>query len=131
MNVVCLLGRMVKDPELKSTQSGKNFCEFSVAVRRIGMKDEADFINCTAWGKTAELVSKHFSKGGEIGLQGSLRHEKFTKKDGTNGYKDYVIVNSVFITNSSASPDSRKTADDGYTGEYQPDFAPNKEYVPF
>ena len=56
MNLVILTGRLTRDPELKFGQSGKAYSRFSLAVNRAGKKDEADFINCVAFGKTAEIV---------------------------------------------------------------------------
>lgn len=73
MNKVILKGRLTKDIELRYTQSAepKAFAMFSVAVNRF-KKDECDFINCKAWGKTAEFLGKYFSKGQEILLEGRI-----------------------------------------------------------
>ena len=84
MNKVILTGRLTADPELRQTQSGVSSCQFTVAVdRRFADKNtgerQADFIRCQAWRQTAEFVSKYFSKGKMIALEGSLR---------TGSYKD-------------------------------------------
>ena len=73
MNKVVLKGRLTKDIELRYTQSAepKAFAMFSVVVNRF-KKDECDFINCKAWGKTAEFLSKYFTKGQEILLEGRI-----------------------------------------------------------
>ena len=63
MNNVVLIGRLTKDPELKYSQSGKAYCRFTVAVNRDFNKDEADFINCLAFGKTAETIAEWLGKG--------------------------------------------------------------------
>ena len=58
MNLVTLIGRLTRDPELKYSQSGKAFCKFSIAVTREFNRDEADFINCVAWDKRAETIAE-------------------------------------------------------------------------
>ena len=75
-NLVSITGRLTADPELKTTQSGVNCCRFCVAVNRPYQKDkeqEADFINVAAWKATAEFVSRYFSKGRMICVEGNLR----------------------------------------------------------
>ena len=64
MNTVVLSGRMTKDPELKYTSGGKANARFTLAVQRT--KDEADFVNCVAWEKTAETIVEYFKKGSQI-----------------------------------------------------------------
>ena len=82
-NVVILKGRMTRDAELRYTQGTepKAYCMFSVAVNRM-KQGEADFINCKAWGKTAELIAQYFTKGKEIYLQGRI--EVTTSGEGEN-----------------------------------------------
>lgn len=86
MNKVILCGRLTADPELKQTTSGIATCRFTVAVdRRIANKEtgerEADFVTCVAWRKTAEFLSKFFSKGKLICLEGSLRNNNYQDKN--------------------------------------------------
>jgi len=87
-NVVILLGRLTRDPELKTTASGTEVCNFSVACDRgyakQGEEKQTDFIECQAWQKTGVFVSTYFHKGDMISLVGSLRSEKYTDKDGKN-----------------------------------------------
>ena len=66
MNHVTLMGRLTRDPELKYSQAGKAYCRFTVAVNRDFNKDEADFINCLAFGKTAETIAEWLGKGRRI-----------------------------------------------------------------
>ena len=87
MNVICLLGRLTTDPELRRTQTDTAVTSFSVAVdRAFQPKDseqrQADFINCVAWRQTAEFICRHFHKGQRIALQGSLQSRNYTDKDG-------------------------------------------------
>ena len=70
MNVVILMGRMTRDPELKYTSGGKAYTSFTLAVQK--MKDDAEFIDCIAWEKTAETIAEYFRKGRKILVQGRL-----------------------------------------------------------
>lgn len=76
MNNISLLGRLTKDPELKKSSSDLLFCNFSLAVNKIGKKDEADFFNCVAFGKTAELIEKYCKKGNQLAVTGSMTSNK-------------------------------------------------------
>lgn len=105
MNKVILLGRICNDPELRQTQSGIASCRFTVAVdRRFADKNtgerQADFITCQAWRQTAEFVSKYFSKGKMIALEGSLRTGKYQDKnhsDVTHYTTDVFVDNVEFV----------------------------------
>ena len=73
MNKVVLVGRLTKDPELRyAAGSGVSTCRFTVAVNRI-KKDEADFINCVAFNKPAELIAQYFVKGRQIAIAGHIQ----------------------------------------------------------
>ncbi len=85
MNLIILHGRLTADPELRTTQSGVECCNFTVAVNRPtaqGKPPEADFIPCTAWRQSAVFLSKYFHKGDGIIVEGSLESRKYTDKDG-------------------------------------------------
>lgn len=80
VNVVVLIGRLTRDPELKSTNNGKYFCRFSLASNRQiynrdtqESRDEVGFFDCVAWGKSAEILHKYVQKGRRICVEGSLR----------------------------------------------------------
>lgn len=93
MNKCVLIGRLTKDPELKFLPgSGKANCRFTIAVNREYKKDETDFINCVAWGKTAETISQYMIKGRQIAVSGSIRTRSFDKQDGTKVYTTDVNV---------------------------------------
>lgn len=98
MNKIILIGTIVKDVELKTVNSAY-MTNLTIAVRRDNVpynskKQDTDFIRCTAWGKTAEVIAKHFSKGHKIALEGSLRIEVVKKGESTNYYTS-VNVNSI------------------------------------
>ena len=82
MNSISISGRLTKDPELRRTQSGTAVCSFSVAVDRPGVKDKTDFIDCVAWDKRAEFVSKYFLKGDPIEVNGVLTTRTYDDRDG-------------------------------------------------
>lgn len=95
MNVICLQGRMVRDPELKQTNSGVAVANFTVAVQR-NMKSqngerESDFIDIVCWRHTAEFVSKYISKGDLVCLNGTLQTRNYEDKNG-NKRKAYEVV---------------------------------------
>ncbi len=104
MNNVQIIGRLTADPELRRTQSGISSCRFTVAVnRKYKNKDtdqyDADFISCVAWKQTAEFISRYFSKGKMIALQGNLRTGSFQDRnhpDVTHYTTDVFVENVEF-----------------------------------
>lgn len=104
MNKAILVGRLTRDPELKSTANGTNVCSFSIAVNRRYKNAEgnydADFINCTAWRQTAEFVSKYFTKGRMIGVVGSIQTRNYDDKDGKKVYVTEVAADEVHFVES-------------------------------
>ena len=102
LNKVILMGRMVSDPELKTTTSNLSVASFSVAVERNyvkqGSERETDFINVVAWRQTAEFVCKYFSKGQLIALDGTLQTRSYKDRDGNNRYITEVVTDNVYFT---------------------------------
>lgn len=102
MNNVSLMGRLVKDVDLNYIAgSGKAVGKFTIAVKRAFKKDESDFFNCVAFGKTAEIISQYIFKGTMIGITGSIRNNNYKKKDGTMAYTTNVIVENITFCDSS------------------------------
>lgn len=112
MNKVILMGRLTKEPETKYSQSSEPIAvtRIGVAVSREGKKDEADFINCTAFRKTAEFIAKYFKKGQQILLQGSLRIEPYTDSSGNKRTSTEVIIEKVEFVGSKADNSSVGTS---------------------
>jgi single-strand binding protein len=81
INQVILLGRLTRDPEQRTTTSGKNVVSFSIAVDRQSQDDQADFFNITAWDKLGDLVMQYLSKGRRVLIQGRLRQDSWEDKD--------------------------------------------------
>ncbi len=97
INCINIMGRLTDTPELKVTNSGTNVTTFTVAVDRQYSKGEkqTDFIPVTAWRGTAEFISKWFSKGQMIAVQGSLQTRKYQDKDGHNRTAFEVVAEQV------------------------------------
>ena len=97
-NTVILSGRLTATPELKTTNGGKSVCSFTIAVERKfkqGAEKPTDFIDIVAWGNTAEFISKYFSLGQMIGVEGSIQTRKYTDKNGNNRTAFEILANNV------------------------------------
>lgn len=102
-----MTGRLTKNPELKHTGSNVPVCEFTIATNRPVTRDgerKADFVTCVAWRKLAENLCSYQSKGNLIGIIGSIRTETFDKKDGTKGYRTYVLADEIEFLESKKTP---------------------------
>jgi single-strand DNA-binding protein len=98
VNKVILMGRLTRDPEIKYTAANNTaVCTFSLAVPRRA-KGEVDFINCQAWTKTAEFISKFFSKGNMIAVVGRIQNRSWDDKEGKKHTVTEVIVDETFFT---------------------------------
>lgn len=121
MNSVILMGRLVADPELKTTQSGLEVTSFRIAVDRAYVKSgeerKADFIDIVAWRKTAVFVCQYFSKGKPIVIKGSLQQRSYDAKDGSKRYVTEVVAENVEFV-----PSNPKNDNAGYNYA-QPDYA--------
>jgi single-strand DNA-binding protein len=108
MNSVKLSGRLVRDPEVRYTQSANPMAvaKFTLAVDRKIKKDgeqSADFINCTAFGKTAEIIEKHVRKGVKLIVEGRWQTGSYTNKDGAKVYTNDCAVESIEFCESKNS----------------------------
>ena len=112
MNRIILMGRLVKDPELRKTPNDKSVCTFTVAVDRPfsgkGGKTEADFINIVTWEKTADICAGYFFKGQKILLEGRLQIRAYEGNDGQKRWLTEVIADHVEFVESK-----KKDAQDG------------------
>ena len=95
MNNITIKGRLTKDPENKTINSGSNVCNFTVAVNRRFDKENADFFDCIAWNKTGDFVNQYFTKGREIVLSGEMQCRKWQDKEGNNRYSWELKVDQV------------------------------------
>ena len=125
MNVVCLVGRLTADPELRQTPNGISVCSFSVAINRsfAGANGErqADFINCVAWRQTAEFISRYFRKGQNIGLNGSIQTRTYQDKDtGKNRTAFEVVINNAYFVESKGTSQNTGFNNGGYNNYQEP-----------
>lgn len=105
MNKVILIGRLVADPEIRYTQSGKAVASYRLAVDRPFKQDgqqEADFINCVAWGKTGEFAGNYLRKGTKIAVEGRIQTGSY-EKDGVKHYTTDIVVDRNEFCESRSS----------------------------
>ena len=96
MNIFIGIGNLTKEPEIKKTQTGKVYSNFSIALNS---NNTTDFINCIAWEGTATLIGKYLHKGSKIAIEGAIKNDTY-EKDGTKIYRTYVLVNKIkFLDN--------------------------------
>ena len=119
MNIVILMGRMVRNPELKYTSSGKAYASFTLAVQK--NKNEAEFIDCTAWEKTAETIAEYFKKGSKILIQGRLSVSDY-EKNGEKRRFTRVLANSFEFVESKNTVNNQSNKNDYDETEDDEDF---------
>lgn len=99
LNVVAIMGRLVADPELRTTQAEHSVCSFRIACDRSyvqqGQERQADFIDIVAWRQQADFVSKYFKKGNMIAVEGSLQTRQYQDKQGSNRTAVEVVANNI------------------------------------
>lgn len=110
MNKVILIGRLTKDPDLRFTAAtGTAAARFTIAVNRPRQKDkqqEADFINCIAYGKRAEVITQYLVKGKQVAITGAIRTGSYDAKDGTRKYITEILIDSFeFLGNGKGLAD--------------------------
>lgn len=114
MNKVILLGNLTRDPEIRYSQGEKQMAvaRFSLAVNRRFAKDgetSADFLNCTAFGKTAEFVEKYFRQGSRMSLVGRIENNNYTNKNGEKVYSVQIMVEEVEFAERKSAQSNNQT----------------------
>lgn len=126
MNIVILKGRITNSPALLFGKSGIGYTSINVAVDRYSKDNKStDFINCAAFGKTAELIAERFVKGQEILLEGNLKVDVFEKEE-KKQYKTSVMIERVEFCGSKKSNESKETEEGEAT-----ETDPNSDEFPF
>lgn len=97
LNNITLMGRLTRAPELRATQTGKSVASFTIAVDRDYDRSTTDFVNCVAWGGTAEFVDRNFTKGQMMALSGRLQMREWTDKNGNNRIAAEVVADHVYF----------------------------------
>lgn len=137
MNSVSIAGRLTKDIELRNTQNGSQTASFTLAVNRSFKKEgqpDADFINCVAFGKTAELLGTYCQKGSQVGVEGRIQTRSYENQQGQRVYLTEVVANSITFLDSKADREQRNTAQNMYQNnqrfQYQQNYQPNPYQQP-
>lgn len=119
LNVVAIMGRLVADPELRTTPAGVNVCQFRIACdrnfARQGEQRQADFVDIVAWRAQADFVCKYFSKGSLIAINGRIQTRNYQDKNGNNRTAFAVVAENI---NFGGSKGTNKQVDEG--GEAPP-----------
>ena len=126
MNLVILTGRLTRDPELKFGQSGKAYSRFSLAVDRPFQKGEADFINCVAFGKTAELIGEYLRKGRKVGVQGRIQMNRFEMNGEKRTSYDVLVDTVEFLESKNGAGEDTSYNSGNYNDSYQKTAEPAK-----
>ena len=107
LNIVAIMGRLVADPELRTTQQGTNVCTFRIACERSyapkGQQRQADFVDIVAWGKTAEFICKFFQRGSMIAIDGSIQTRNYQDKQGNKRTAVEVVANNISFAGAKAA----------------------------
>lgn len=110
MNNVTLIGRLVKNVELRKTVNGTSICNFTLAVNRKAKQQgqpEADFIGCMAFNRIADLMYQYLHKGSLIGVEGRIQTSSYDDKKGQRLYKTHVVADSVHFLEPKRSLQER------------------------
>lgn len=133
MNSVNLIGRLTAKPTFGYTNSNIAYARFTLAVNR-NFKDangerQADFINCVAYRKTAELINQYTDKGDMLGIEGRIQTGSYTAEDGSKRYTTDVVVENITFINSKKSASERKESEPTTTNEQTDIFSDFGENV--
>ncbi|MBM3210124.1 single-stranded DNA-binding protein [Candidatus Saccharibacteria bacterium] len=128
INQVILMGRLTRDPEQRTTTTGKTITSFSIAVDRQGQEDQADFFDVTAWEKLGELVSQYLSKGRRCLVQGRLRQDSWDDKE-TGKKRTRVEVVATDVTFLDGPNDGAGSDRSGGAPRSSSDNNKNKDVV--
>lgn len=133
MNSVNLIGRLSNSPEIRHTANNQVVCRFTLAVTRRFKNQagdyEANFINCVAFGKTAELIGNYVEKGQQLAVEGRIQTGSYTAQDGSKRYTFDVVVENITFINSRKSASERKESESTTTNEQTDPFSDFGENV--
>lgn len=126
INRVVLVGRITRDIELRKTPNGASVVSFTIACNRRTKQEgqpDADFINCVAWNRVADLMAQYLNKGALIGVEGRIQTRSYDDKDGKRVYVTEVVAESVQFLES-------RNASQGQQQSYQPQSQPYSQPAP-
>ena len=117
MNKWVGIGRLTRDPELNfAAGTGTAVARFTLAVTRPFKKDETDFINCIAFGKTGETIAQYLTKGRQLAVTGSIRTGSYDAKDGTKRYTTDIVVDSFEFIGQGNNNNQGNTSQNNFDG---------------
>ena len=102
-NRVQLIGHVGQEPEIKNLEAGKKLANISIATNEVYYRENGDKVEktewhrVTAWGKVAEIIEKHVTKGKEIAIEGKLTHRSYDDKDGNKRYVTEIVANEILL----------------------------------
>lgn len=108
INTCTLVGRLTKDIDLRSTRDGKSVAQFTLAVDRDKKDSGADFINCIAWGKSAEIIERYVRKGDMLGIIGKIQTRNYEDRTGKKVYVTEVMVDRFQFLERKQNPEPVK-----------------------
>jgi single-strand DNA-binding protein len=124
MNSVNMVGRLTRDPELKTTNTGKSVCSFCIAVDRQFKSQDgptADFFECTAWGQPGEFLNQYGGKGRVVGVSGRVENREYEDKDGNKRKVTNIIADRVQLLDKKSDTPTGAAATPATEGEpYDP-----------
>lgn len=127
LNVVALMGRLTRDPEMRKTPQGVSVASFTVAVDRSFVKQgedrQADFIDIVCWRSTAEFVCKYFRKGSMIALNGSIQTRTYQDKNGNNRKAFEIVADNVHFAGAKTPSENVQTG-----SEHDLDMSPGDDF---
>ena len=134
-NRVVLIGRLIRDPELRKTQTGKSVVSFTLAVnRKFSKEEQADFINCVAWNQTADFMANYLTKGALISVEGSTQSRTYEGADGKTVYVQEVLAERVQSLESRSQRQEREQNTEPYKSqeyEEEPTLDITSDDLPF
>jgi single-strand DNA-binding protein len=113
MNKLEMLGRLTKDVEVRYTQDQKMVVKFTIAINR-RKNEHTDFFDVTAFGKTAEFISKYFNKGQQVAIVGRLQNNNYIDSEGKKHYGNIIIAEEVFFADSKKENNTEKQSEGIY-----------------
>ena len=130
MNSINITGRLVYEPEIKTTTNGTTVLSNRIAVNRNDKNKTTDFFNIKIWGKSAEFVAKYFKKGDPIELTGRLQTESYEKQDGTkvNDVVIFVTETNFCLSSKNGGGDTRQSREDAPRDAREPSRGNDPDY---
>ena len=138
MNSVFLIGRITADLEVRTNEAGTSKCQFTLAVPRRGAKEgtqQTDFLTIVVWNQMAENLAKYMGKGSQIGLEGVIRADNYTDRDGNNRVFNYVLAQNIqylSVSKGEKKEESKEESDNGFDEPFKlNDLELTDEDLPF